>query len=106
MSGSLEALDRARQEQLEAYRRLAEEGQTPFEETQDRRSITNFFHEHPSDALAVHPRQVAEAEADAIRKGVPTHFQKDGRPVIENSGHLDRYMKAYGFFKRHKRDGL
>lgn len=53
-----------------------------------------------SDALAVHPVDVAAAEADAKRKGVPTEFLPDGRPVIRSSEHQKRYIKAYRFFNR------
>lgn len=53
-----------------------------------------------SDALAVHPIDREAAEADAKKKGVPTEFQADGRPVIRNSVHQKAYIKAYGFFNR------
>lgn len=55
-----------------------------------------------SDALAVHPSQVAEAVADAKKKGVPTRFEADGRPIITSRAHQKQYLKAYGF---HNRDG-
>lgn len=55
-----------------------------------------------SDALAVHPTQVAEAVADAKKKGVPTSFEADGRPIITSRAHQKAYLKAYGF---HNRDG-
>jgi len=53
-----------------------------------------------SDALAVHPTQVAEAIADAKKKGVPTDFAPDGRPIITSRNHQKRYLRAYGFFNR------
>ena len=46
--------------------------------------------------MAVHPSQVAEAEADAKAKGVPTSFLGDGRPVFTSRGHRREYLKAYG----------
>jgi hypothetical protein len=55
-----------------------------------------------SEALAVHPDQVPEAVEDAKRKGVPTRFEADGRPVITSRAHQKAYLKAYGF---HNRDG-
>lgn len=55
-----------------------------------------------SDALAVHPDQVAEAVESAKRKGVPTEFLPDGRPVIRSRAHQKAYLKAYGF---HNKDG-
>ncbi len=57
---------------------------------------------HKSDGLAVHPRQVAEATESAKRRGVPTEFLPDGRPVMRSRAHQKAYLKAYGF---HNRDG-
>lgn len=48
-----------------------------------------------SEALAVHPKQRAEAEADARKKGVPTEFDRAGRPVFRDRGHRKKYLKAY-----------
>lgn len=59
-----------------------------------------FFKPLESDALAVHPDQVKEATADAARKGVPTDFLADGRPVLRTRKHRAAYLKAYGFFDR------
>jgi hypothetical protein len=53
-----------------------------------------------SDALGVHPRQVAEAIADSIKKGVPTEFAPDGRAIIRSRAHQKAYLKAYGFYNR------
>lgn len=53
-----------------------------------------------SDALAVHPRQVKEAIADSIKKGVPTEFLPDGRPVLRTRQHKKAYTHAYGFFDK------
>lgn len=53
-----------------------------------------------SDAMAVHPDQVSEAREDAKRKGVPTEFLPDGRPLFTSSRHFRRYARTYGF--RHK----
>ena len=55
-----------------------------------------------SEALAVHPAQVAEATADAKARGVPTEFMPDGRPVMRSREHQRQYLKAYGF---HNNDG-
>lgn len=90
----MEALDRAHAEQMEALRKLAEEpsvadgvpGGTP----------TKGWPIH-SDALAVHPLDIAEAQADAKAKGVPTQFTADGRVVLTDRAHRKRYLKAYGF---------
>ncbi len=53
-----------------------------------------------SDALAVHPKQVQEATEDAKRKGVPTEFLPDGRPILRTRGHRRAYLRAYGFHDR------
>lgn len=53
-----------------------------------------------STALAVHPDQVKEATLDAVRKGVPTDFQKDGRPRFTDRAHRAAYCRAYGFYDR------
>jgi hypothetical protein len=52
------------------------------------------------DALAVHPRQVKEAIADAAKKGVPTNFLPDGRAEFESRQQYNAYMKAYGYYNR------
>jgi len=49
-----------------------------------------------NEALAVWPDQVAEARADAARKGVPTDFARDGRVVIRSQQHYRQFCKAYG----------
>ena len=53
-----------------------------------------------SDALAVHPRQVAEATELAKERGVPTEFLPDGRPVFTSSRHFRQYAKLHGFFHK------
>jgi len=53
-----------------------------------------------SDALAVHPKQVKEATDDAEKKGVPTEFRRDGRPIFRTREHRKRYMQKYGFFDK------
>jgi hypothetical protein len=49
-----------------------------------------------SEAMAVHPRQIPEAEASARAKGVPTSFDGEGRPVFNDPGHRKAYCRAYG----------
>ena len=53
-----------------------------------------------SDALAVHPLDVAEAHADARKKGVATDFDKMGRPIFTDRGHRKKFLKAYGYRDR------
>lgn len=49
-----------------------------------------------SEALAVHPDQIGEAHADAVKMGVPTDFDRVGRPIFRSQGHRAAYCKAYG----------
>jgi hypothetical protein len=53
-----------------------------------------------SDGLAVHPSQVKEATEDAKKKGVPTEFMPDGRPVFTSREQRKRYCQMYGFFDK------
>jgi hypothetical protein len=53
-----------------------------------------------SDALSVHPKQVKEAMEDAAKKGVPTDFLPDGRPILRTRQHRAEYLKAYGYYDR------
>lgn len=53
-----------------------------------------------SVALAVLPSQVKEATEDARKRGVPTDFTKDGRPIFNDRDHRSRYMKEYGYFDK------
>lgn len=55
------------------------------------------FKPMPSDALGVHPKQRAEAEALAKFRGVPTEFGADGRPIFTSSRHFREYAKKHGF---------
>lgn len=53
-----------------------------------------------SDSMAVHPDQRAEAAADSIKKGVPTDYDSQGRPVLTSARHRKRYAEAYGFYAK------
>lgn len=50
-----------------------------------------------SEAMAVHPKQIAEATEDARKKGVPTEFDQLGRAKLTNRAHRKAYNKAYGY---------
>jgi len=50
-----------------------------------------------SIALAVHKSQIKEATELAAKKGVPTDFTPDGRPVFTSSKHMRRYAIKHGF---------
>lgn len=62
-------------------------------------SLVGFKAIH-SDALGVHPKQITEARESAIKKGVPTEFDKKGRPIFTSRLHRKRYCEAYGYFDR------
>jgi hypothetical protein len=49
-----------------------------------------------SQALAVHPSQKAEYEKFAGEHGVPTTFDKRGRPVFNSRGHRKQYAELVG----------
>lgn len=46
-----------------------------------------------SYALAVHPSQIKEQMAHAKRMGVPTDFDKSGKPILTSRGHRAEYLK-------------
>ena len=52
------------------------------------------------EALAVHPDQRVEAMESATRKGVPTYFDEEGRPVFNCRSHYKNYLDKYGFFHK------
>ena len=47
-----------------------------------------------SDALQVHPNQVAEAHALAVRRGVPTDFDHENRPIFTSQAHRRDYCRV------------
>lgn len=49
-----------------------------------------------SEALAVHPKQVAAANARNKRHGVGTRYRRDGMAVIPDNGDRRRLMKLEG----------
>lgn len=56
--------------------------------------------EYYSDALGVHPSQIAEA-----KRQFPHHeFLPDGRMIIRNYQHRQRVMKDLGYIEYDKRD--
>jgi hypothetical protein len=51
-------------------------------------------------ALAVHPSEIAEFQADSKKMGVPTQFSPDGRPIFTSQSHQRDYCKKYNFVDR------
>lgn len=74
--------------------------QFPDQPIGDGSGLLGLIRPHPSDALAVHPAQVAEATLNAKIKGVPTEFLPDGRPLMRSRAHQKEYIRAYGFFNK------
>lgn len=53
-----------------------------------------------SDAMAVHPSQVAQAQAALREHGVHTNYDAEGRPILESQSHRKRHAEALGFYDR------
>lgn len=49
-----------------------------------------------SEAAACHPSQIKEYSDHARSAGVPTEFDRMGRPKFENASHRRRYLKIRG----------
>jgi hypothetical protein len=50
-----------------------------------------------SEAAAVHPDQVPEAMARDKKHGVPTEYDRAGRPIFTDRGHRKKYLRSYGY---------
>lgn len=50
-----------------------------------------------SSAAGVHPDQVQEAMVESAKRGVPTEYNKKGRPIMRDRAHRRAYNKAHGF---------
>lgn len=53
-----------------------------------------------SEAAAVNPEDIPRAMADARRHGVPTTFDREGRPILRSRAHRKAYLQYRGFFDR------
>lgn len=53
-----------------------------------------------SDALGVHPSQIAEARELSVKFGVPTDFTPDGRAILNDPHHRRQYAESQGFYDR------
>lgn len=49
-----------------------------------------------SDACMVHPDQIPEAHAHAVKIGVPTDFTSQGQPIFRDQAHRREYVRAQG----------
>ena len=52
------------------------------------------------DATGVHPKQIAETQAELAKHGISCDFTPDGRPEYRNRGHRKKCLKARGFVDR------
>jgi len=50
-----------------------------------------------SEAMAVHPDQIPEAREHDRRHGVPTDYDRLGRPIFTSREHRKRYARSYGW---------
>jgi len=53
-----------------------------------------------SEAAGCHPSEVGEYMDVARKRGVPTSFTADGRPIFRSREHRKRFCKAFGFFDK------
>ena len=56
-----------------------------------------------SDGAAVHPKDRVAAEEHAKKRGVPTHFDGEGRPVFTSLRHQTNYLRTIWM---HNKDGI
>jgi hypothetical protein len=54
-------------------------------------------------AMAVSPKTIAQAEKHDREKGVPTHYDRQGRPVYTSPEHQNAH---YALFGCHDKDGV
>lgn len=47
-------------------------------------------------AMCVHPNQVEEARACAVKQGVPTEYLPTGEPVFTSRSHRKAFLRAKG----------
>lgn len=52
------------------------------------------------ESMAVHPTQIKEAMAHDASKGVPTKYDKFGRPLITSRGHMKQFCELHGVYDR------
>ena len=53
-----------------------------------------------SDAMAITPSQIPEAQAALAAAGVKTDYDSEGRPVLTDSAHRRAHSEALGFYDR------
>ena len=65
--------------------------------------INREWEGHFCEGSAIHPKDIEAAEAHAKKNGIPTYFDKHGRPNFTSMRHQTSYLKLIGM---HNRDGV
>lgn len=55
---------------------------------------------YASDAMGVHPDQIAEQEAAYAEQGIKARHTRDGRVIVESRQHRRQLLKANGLIDR------
>lgn len=66
-------------------------------------NVQKEWEEHFCEGSAVHPKDIKKAESHAAKHGVPTYFDKHGRPNFTSMRHQANYLKLIGM---HNKDGV
>ncbi len=53
-----------------------------------------------SEALAYHPKQIAEAREHLAKIGVPTDIDEEGRPIFRSRQHRAEFLRKNGYYDR------
>ena len=88
MSEAMDAWRYFREQQDEAYKRLAEAAKEP-----NPCSALIGFKPIVSNSAGVHPSQVEQARESAKKRGVPTDFDSKGRPIFTSRKHRKDYCE-------------
>lgn len=65
--------------------------------------INREWEDHFCEGSAVHPKDVSAAEEHAKKNGIPTYFDKHGRPQYTSARHQAQYLRLIGM---HNKDGV
>jgi len=65
--------------------------------------INREWEGHFCEGSAVHPKDIKAAEEHAKKNGVPTYFDKHGRPHFTSMRHQANYLGLIGM---HNKDGV
>ena len=60
-------------------------------------SAPDLWRDFACEALAVDPSDAAEADSEAVLRGVPTEHDKTGRPHFTIRDHYRRYREVFGY---------